>query len=250
MVKEYLRVIFHQFSFGAAIVQLLTRVARALMDPHCVPSYAQTGEDRIIESLLPNLASGFYVDIGCNHPVANSNTFKLYRRGWQGINVDANQDLVRKFEHIRPRDKNICAIVSDKVHSMEFNIYNDSLFSTVSHEQVNRLNKSRVPIRTETKKSKTLTDILDSNKAPLAFDLLTIDVEGHDFEVLSSLDLAKYNPQLIVIEMHGFQLDRPNESLIYRYLAQNNYKLTAYAIMNGYFMRAETGSTLEAQKSH
>ncbi|MBL9126637.1 MAG: FkbM family methyltransferase, partial [Verrucomicrobiales bacterium] len=32
------------------------------------------------------------------------------------------------------------------------------------------------------------------------FDVLSIDAEGHDFEVLSGLDFARYQPQLVVVE--------------------------------------------------
>lgn len=237
LYKKYFETIFRHFPLGFAFVQLVARAMRAIFDPHCIPSYGQTGEDRIIESLLPNLKSGFYVDIGCNQPIANSNTFKLYRRGWSGINVDANKELIRQFEYIRPRDKNICSIVSDKVCSMQFSIYDDSLFSTASTEQTKKLSESRAVIRTETIESRTLSDILFKGDAPLNFELLSIDVEGHDFEVLRSFDIKKYAPLLIVIEMHGFKIDQANDSPIYRYLVQSDYKLVAYAVMNGYFMR-------------
>lgn len=55
-----------------------------------MPSYAQFGEDRVIDNLLGGIQQGFYVDIGCNMPIGCSNTWKLYLRGWGGIAIDGN----------------------------------------------------------------------------------------------------------------------------------------------------------------
>jgi hypothetical protein len=31
---------------------------------------------------------GFFVDVGCFHPLFYSNTWKLYKKGWRGVNID------------------------------------------------------------------------------------------------------------------------------------------------------------------
>lgn len=233
----YLKVIFSQFTFLQAVRQVLIRILRALLDPHCIPSYGHTGEDRIIESCFPNKSSGFYVDVGCNDPVVNSNTFKLYRRGWRGINIDANAALIAKFAALRPRDCNVCAIVSDVEEDKQFGVYGDSLFSTVSPQRMHELQSSRPLVRMDVARSRKLTNILEENGAPSRFELLTIDVEGHDLEVLRSLDLGRYQPELIVIEMHGFDVTAPAGNPVYDYLAECGYKLSSYALMNGFFIR-------------
>ena len=233
----YLRVLFAQFTPLRALRELAARVTRALWDPHCVPSYGQTGEDRIIEAYFPNLGTGFYVDVGCNEPVRNSNTFKLYRRGWRGINIDANAALIASFAPQRPRDCNVRAIVSDVEQDMTLDIYADSLFSTVSAERRQELEGDRAVVRRETTRSRRLTQILDEQHAPAVFEVLSVDVEGHDLQVLKSLDLQRYQPTLIVVEMHGFDLAAPVGEPVYDYLVANGYKLASYAVMNGYFLR-------------
>ena len=40
---------------------------------------------------------GFYIDIGCYHPLKYSQTHKLYKLGWSGINVDISQDSIDLF---------------------------------------------------------------------------------------------------------------------------------------------------------
>ena len=52
-----------------------------------------------------------------------------------------------------------------------------------------------VPVR-------TLDDVLIEARAPVEFELLSIDVEGHELEVLGGFDLARWRPRLILLEDH------------------------------------------------
>ena len=51
-------------------------------------SYSISNVDLIIDRMFANLKNGFYVDVGCNHPIKFNNTYLLYKRGWSGINID------------------------------------------------------------------------------------------------------------------------------------------------------------------
>ena len=64
-------------------------------------SYSQTGEDQILSFLLREEQNGFYLDIGCNHPIKLSNSYNFYLRGWKGICVDANSELIKKFKVVK-----------------------------------------------------------------------------------------------------------------------------------------------------
>ena len=50
---------------------------------------------------------GFYIDVGCYHPLKYSQTHKLYKLGWSGINVDISKESIDLFNTFRPRDKNL-----------------------------------------------------------------------------------------------------------------------------------------------
>src|SRR5262249_52403259 len=78
--------------------------ARRLLDRHKTFSYAQNGEDLIIDVLLGRKSVGRYVDVGCNHPVRLSNTYRLYLRGWTGLAIDANSTFEKEFVRRRPND--------------------------------------------------------------------------------------------------------------------------------------------------
>ena len=53
-------------------------------------TYSMHGEDLIIGEYFKNINNGFYIDIGCYHPLQYNNTTLLYQRGWNGINVDVS----------------------------------------------------------------------------------------------------------------------------------------------------------------
>ena len=84
-------------------------------------SYSQCGEDMILKILFgKNKRKGFYVDVGCNNPIQNNNTFKLYLKGWKGINIDGNQSLIDKCKRLRKRDLCLNEIVSSEIREIIF----------------------------------------------------------------------------------------------------------------------------------
>jgi hypothetical protein len=68
--------------------------------------------------------TGFCVEFGCHHPFRGSNTLSLYSRGWYGVVVDGNPDLIALFRRLRPRDTAICAVVSNKELPVTFTLAN------------------------------------------------------------------------------------------------------------------------------
>ena len=65
---------------------------------------------------------------------------------------------------------------------------------------------------------------------------MSVDVEGNDYKVLTSLDFNLYRPKLIVVEIHGYNLSNITKSDIYRFLTSIEYELVNFATMNGYFI--------------
>jgi FkbM family methyltransferase len=215
---------------------IISESIRKLLDPLRLGSYAQMGEDRIIESILGLKYEGFYVDVGCHHPIEKSNTYQLYLRGWVGLAIDANPDLVALFRKIRPNDKVFCAAISNRAAKQNFTITKDPALSTLSSKFAEeRISPKDVDRKIEVQ-TKTLNNILGEADAPKRFDLLSIDLEGCDLEAIEGLDLNSYRPRMIVVEMHGFELKFPTKDQIYQYLIQNDYRLHSYVIMNGFFV--------------
>jgi FkbM family methyltransferase len=199
--------------------------------------FSQTGEEIIIQWILKDVKKGVYVDVGCHHPYKISNTFKLYLEGWRGIAIDANEDVIRKFKKARPEDISLLKAVSDVEQEVTFYKFKESEVNTIDEKTLKEWKKewnleSEVRMTTE-----TLTKILDENlPSNKKIDLLTIDVEGNDFNVLKSLNFDKYRPKLIVVELHKFDLSTIQENEVYQFLITKNYDLVSFATMNGYFL--------------
>jgi hypothetical protein len=69
--------------------------------------WSQYGEDIVLDRVLNLKRKGFFVDVGCYHPVQYSNTYKLYRLGWRGINIDLDAIKIEAFNLRRPGDVNM-----------------------------------------------------------------------------------------------------------------------------------------------
>ena len=70
-------------------------------------TYSYGGIDGIVNYIFKEKEKGFYVDIGCGHPIKNNNTYLLYKKGWHGVNADLSPISIELFNYARKRDVNI-----------------------------------------------------------------------------------------------------------------------------------------------
>ena len=179
--------------------------------------FSQFGEDlavvRWAETL--QLDGGKYLDIGAFHPIQFSNTWLLHRAGWRGVNIDMNPEKIRRFDHFRPEDDNVCCAISAE----------PTRYAIENIGQATEYLRTLSPNETDATtiiETKTLQDALKSTKLEnQKFDYLNIDCEGHDFHVLQQIDLDSSGPAIITIEA----LSEEAESQIQEYLESKNYQL-------------------------
>lgn len=207
-------------------------------------SLSQSAEDIIIEKILKEAkkSKGIFVDVGCNHPIEYNNTYLLYLRGRRGINIDGNADLIKLYSQYRKSDTNLNYLISDKEEDVIFNLSNKDKISTIHFDENDAPNEEHFPARLRTKMTtKTLNSVLIDNniKGAGEIDLLCIDVENHEFEVISSIDLNKYQPFLIVVEIFNLDINNPTANKTYNLLYQNGYKLKDFVFSNGFFIREQ-----------
>ena len=102
-------------------------------------SYSMDKEDLVVEEYFKNKKKGFYVDVGCYHPLQRSNTMLLYQKGWRGINIDVDHHTIEIFNYLRPKDYNKQIAVSDKSGEVDLYFYHDrSAINTLSKEKIGR----------------------------------------------------------------------------------------------------------------
>lgn len=172
-------------------------------------TYAQHGEDIVFLNIfkLLGVSEGTYLDIGAHHPSIISNTKLLYERGWRGVNVDANPYIMHEFERERPGDINLnLAVVPDDRLETEFFMYaRTSGRNTADPQEVERMKDWNSPRETITVPAKTLNAIIEEHFINRRLDLLTVDIEGMDYEVLRTTSFAGAanvrRPKVICVEV-------------------------------------------------
>ena len=194
-------------------------------------SYAMDGEDIAIEKYLKKETKGFYVDIGAHHPIQRNNTNLLFKKNWEGINVDVNEFSIDLFNFLRPKDLNIQTAVSDKEGKIAFYYQKD--FSNLSTTDINIARRHfNNDFKKKEVKCQTIQNILDNSKYNnKKIDFLNIDVEGAELKVLKELNFKTYDPEVICVEILIYDIFDPKireieikNNEIYKFLNLQNYK--------------------------
>ena len=179
-------------------------------------------EDTEILNYFKKKKNGFYVDVGCYHPIHRNNTYLLHKQDWKGINIDVSQFSIDLFNYLRPNDLNYNCAISNKNETVKIFYQKElSQLSTIENEQAKKVFQGN--IKEKEIQAFTLDEILKKDKfKDTKIDFLNIDVEGADFKVLEGLSFDKFKPELICIEIHDKEI---KGSKVYKFLNDKNYKL-------------------------
>lgn len=191
-------------------------------------TYSQQGEDLEIKRLFNGKQEGLYIDVGAFHPIKYSNTYKLYKNGWRGINIEPNPDQIEQFKIHRNYDLNLNIGVSLKASILTYYCFNEPAVNTFVKANADAWSNvegfkilSKKQIKTD-----SLANILDKHITPgKKIDLLNIDVEGMDIEVLQSNNWKKYRPCIVLVEEAWINKPSLQDSEIYRFLCSHQYCL-------------------------
>lgn len=164
-------------------------------------SFAQCGEDIIVDFIFGYKIKGTFLDLGAYHPMELNNTYFFYLKGWRGFNVDPLPHNIALFEKLRPQDKNICAGVGKISEEREFYILDSETLSTLSKETAESYVKMGYRIK-EVSKVSFLSpfDLIKKHQIPKDLDLLSVDIEGEEERVLTGLLKTGVRPKVLVVE--------------------------------------------------
>ena len=171
-------------------------------------SYSYGGVDLLILDIFKNQKKGYYLDIGCAHPIKNNNTYLLYRKGWNGINIDLDKENIDLFNSYRKRDFNVTAAVSDKEGETDLYFYhNKSALNTISKQNADFQKADISSIKKI--KTQSINKILkNSPYKDQKIDFLSVDVEGSELDIFKNFDFNKYSPKVIVVEFLDLSLKK------------------------------------------
>lgn len=166
-------------------------------------SFSQCGEDLLVSYIfnLRGIQRPSYIDIGAHDPYFLSNTALFYSMGSRGINIEANPELINKFQEYRPDDINLNIGIGTYESELDFYFMKDSTLSTFSKKEADFMIINGKYL-SEIKKIKvtTISNVLKKYFDGIFPDFLNLDAEGLDFEILQSIDFEKSFPKVICVE--------------------------------------------------
>lgn len=196
-----------------------------------------TGEEqRLIGEFFADTPKGFFVEVGANDPFARSQTWHLEQMGWTGILVEPQPDLAAKL--VRARRSKVFAVACSSYENSgrTLTLHVAGPLSSLNRE---RMAPGAVPERTIDVPIKTLDEILAEGDAPAPVDFLSIDVEGHEIEVLRGFDFSRWMPRLILLEDHVESLEK------HRFITRAGYRIVRRYENNGWYVPANSPHALQ-----
>jgi len=187
------------------------------------------GEDLVVKKIFKNKKKGYYVDVGCYHPIDGNNTYLLYKKGWTGINIDLNQTSIELFNIARNNEKNLNIAISNKSQKIKFYYRKKiNMLNTINKKFAK--NSFKKGFKIGYVQSETLNSILSKSKIKnKKIDFLNLDIEGNEINALKSLNFRKYNPKLICVEIHNNDSSNNlknyiKKNSIFKFLKKRGYK--------------------------
>jgi FkbM family methyltransferase len=187
--------------------------------------YSQCGEDKIIyEKYFKDKTGGVFLELGAMDGVQFSNTkFFEDMLGWSGVLIEPHPDTFKSLQANRPKSKCYnCAVSCEETDiTMLVNPYNSAVSAIENtaygsfkygekgwHEQSYKINV----------KTRRLDHIL-KDAGISHIDFFSLDVEGHEYEVLKSMDWS-IPVKILLIEAFD---DDPNKENIRSFLVDKGF---------------------------
>jgi FkbM family methyltransferase len=190
------------------------------------------------------------LDLGAHAPFYLSNTALFYINGSRGVNVEPNPELIDQLKRERPLDKNINLGVSRAGGSSEFFCMEDPALSTFSKHECDRLVAFGKKLKqVATVRTLPLVRIVNEYCEGVFPDFLSIDIEGMELEILSSIrDMATY-PKVICVETAEYSPIGSGEKRkeLMRLIESLGFQLYADTNLNSIYVRKEFWTQVAAK---
>lgn len=206
----------------------------------------------IYKQIFGYRTTGYFVEVGAMNGEDHSNTCGLADIGWNGLYIEATQKYAQECyeRHKKNKVQVIRRAISDHEGTLRFRLANTlTSADPLSIEAYSTMEWSRAYLHNtyEDVPCYTLDQTLEEFNAPREFDLLAIDVEGHEQQVLDGFSFEKWRPKMIIIEIQDEHPDfqsLPNaHEFIVRYkqirktIESAGYTLLYKNIINSVYVR-------------
>lgn len=208
-------------------------------------SYAQNMEDYHLWLAFGAQPTGTYIDIGAGHPIADNVSFFFYERGWQGIVVEPQRNLIDLYSRLRPRDISVCALIGTRSGLTDFHVFD--AFHGLSTTNVNYANAAKAlgaGYKTTQLSMMSLAQLC-KDYALTTIDFLKIDVEGAEGDVLRSGDWDRYRPKAVVVEAITPGAGEPSWEEWEPFLLAQGYRFVLFDTLNRFYVAEEQAHIAE-----
>lgn len=205
--------------------------------------HSQINEDAICLLLLNkigvNLNEITYVDIGAWHPVQLNNTYLFYTLGGHGTLVEPNDDLKNLIEVCRPRDTLINKAISLDGKVKKYYKLQSTTLNTIGYEKLDLdycENMKEFELQ-DIREIETITiNELFVEIGEQQTDVMSFDIEGYNYEVLSQMNWQITRPKIIIAELNAMGEKEQMGDKIIELLESNEYILVSKNAINGIFV--------------
>lgn len=166
--------------------------------------HGQFGEDRILAGIFAGREPRTCVDVGANDGVTGSVSLYFERVGWQCVLVEPNPDLCARlrrersgflFEGAASKSRGTATLMLAEGDELSHAVSSIEPGSEAEIERQGHLVRA-VDVRTA-----PLDEILEAaGAAPGEIAFVSIDVEGHELEVLKGFTLSRWRPKILIVE--------------------------------------------------
>jgi FkbM family methyltransferase len=189
----------------------------------------------LYEVFLGFKTNGSFVEVGAFDGDYVSNTSGLADIGWRGIYIEPVTQFAQKCAARHAHNAGIevlhCAAGEDE-REIQINI--GGPLSTINPTMVEKFNN--LPWAqgyhqgiVESIKQYPLDIILRSRNFQKSFDVLSIDVEGYEWNVLSTFPIQQWKPKIVIIELHDtnpeYKEEWASNNLVSEYMRCNRYDI-------------------------
>jgi FkbM family methyltransferase len=189
--------------------------------------FGRRGEDALLDAFFGFKGDGYFVDLGASDGIYLSRSYVFEKRGWNGLCIEPSPQYYPLCATNRPRSqcRNVACVGSGNAPAD----FRDQRSRALSGVQL-VLGTELAEIEVE---RATLNDLLVAHQGEI--DFISIDVEGHEMEVLAGFDLDRYQPRILLIEAHTGQACEALDT----YLAPRGYRHARSILGSHFYVRSE-----------